>query len=453
MRVNRLISLLARGAWFIEASAAADYSQLIDTLLSGGNVSAFFDDDDEEEDAGTLPFAICINAAGITTGQRYSAYDDAPAGSVAVITVAGPMSPDDNCGSPGTETLGQRIQDADQHPNIGSIVLRLNTPGGAVDGLEQFAGIVGATAKPIVSFVQKAASAGYWTASQSDLIVLSGKTAGVGSIGTMASLRDFSKMDEARGIKSHDITATASKHKNAAYFAALQGDYAPLRAETLDPLNNAFLAAVEERRGASLPAKQKDEVLGGKMYYGQAGIDNGLADEMGDFNYAVRRASELAAAQQSGPNPVSPTSQNTMFGKFRPISALAGLMASAVTAELVAAANDSLAAENVKGVKLVHADQLSELEAKAKTADDAEARAKKAGEDLDTEAKGRQKAETDLAASQKEVERLSSLSAGSTTNPVRTSGKSEVDEDENSAESLIANQPHSRALDNHPLFK
>lgn len=294
----------------------------------------------------------------------YAALDEVPAGSIAVHTVAGVMMPEDSWYSVGTQTIGQRMQQADAHPSIVGHVGVFNTPGGSTMGLENFAGVIAGTQKPFVSLLQQACSAGYWGASGGNVLMLAGRTAMCGSIGTMAQFLDFTGYFKQLGIETITINATKSTNKNAAFQAALDGDPEPLRAEILDPLNEVFLSTVTANRGDKIPAKQRTLVTSGKVFVGQANIDNGLADLMGSLDDALALAQQLA---DEAPSNDSSSTPNSMFGKnkFSAVAALAGLAATALTAELVAAANDELEEKGVTGAQLITEAAYTDLTATA----------------------------------------------------------------------------------------
>jgi ClpP class serine protease len=359
MLVNPLISSILRDAWMIDPAAAESYMPIVVSLLNR-EVTASAGKDEPKEKATTLPFAIGI-VGGAVASSRYGTYDEAPEGSVAVITVDGPMMTEDYCGYPGTRTLGARIKEADAHENVAAIVIRFNTPGGTVSGTEAFANTIKSTLKPTVAFADQMCSAGYWAGSGADLIVVSGMTAAIGSIGTMATINDFTGYYEKNGIKIHSIRATESKDKNEAYLQAQQGKYDAYRKEQLDPLNAVFLGAVDENRAGKLSSKEN--VKTGKVYFGETTVKHGLADEKGDFDYAIMRALELANQETETDN--SNTNSTQMFGKnkYKAVAALAGKKGDEITQEMVDAANAELEADGITGVALITEAQHDAFEA------------------------------------------------------------------------------------------
>jgi ClpP class serine protease len=142
--------------------------------------------------------------------------------------------------------------------------------------------------KALAAYIDgQACSAAYWVASQAPKIFLAGSSTEVGCIGTMITLVDDSKMKDTMGVRTVMVRATDSFNKNQAFIDAQSGDVVALQTEILDPLNNAFLAAVKKgRKKAESPLNTTEMqqgvpvVLTGKTYYGKTAIDIGLADEI-----------------------------------------------------------------------------------------------------------------------------------------------------------------------------
>lgn len=216
---------------------------------------------------------------------------------VRVIRIHGVMTMADQlCAGPGTERIGKMIQRADNDPTYGAIVLDISSPGGEARYTETLASIVRNTKKPIVAFVnQIAASAAYWTASSADEVILSGKTAEVGSIGTVLEYWDPSRNADKEGFDLVSITATKSTSKRKyKYLQPSEEDQDLIRVEILDPINEVFHEAVKSARKIT-----DQNAFTGEMYIGQSAIDVGLADSFGTLESAVIRAAQLSKNQTS----------------------------------------------------------------------------------------------------------------------------------------------------------
>lgn len=306
-------------------------------------------------------------AATVASTKRVKGYDDVPEGSVAVHNLKGVMLKDDQVGLcqdvPGTASLGRALQAADAHENIVAHVVRIDSGGGSVDGTAELGAIAKGLTKPIVAYSDGIiASAAYWFASACSRIVLNNETCAVGSIGVMCSVADYKPMLETLGVKFHDLRADDSDEKNEDFRQLLEGNYKPYTANVLNPLRDMFAATVKTNR-PQLATKEGEKRLHGGMYFADAAVADGLADEIGSFSRAVELALELAEAGDTstaggaGGNSATTTNQPNMSlfakNKFPAVAALAGLSGDALTPELVAAANAELSAAGITGAALI----------------------------------------------------------------------------------------------------
>lgn len=265
------------GAWYIEESAAYHYAAIVSEVLAGSFDDLFGSSDESYR----------VNSSGAPDEN----------GEVLILPISSVMMKADSCGSMGTASMVSIIESANNDSTIASIVLKMDTPGGTVDGTEALATAVQNSSKPVVTWAEMMCSAGYWVGSSADEIILSGETANAGSIGTMVKLTDMRGLQEARGVKERIIFASRSADKNKASLDALDGKPEALITEYLDPMNNVFLNAVQHNRSGKINTK-KEDVLTGKVYFGSNAVKVGLADKIASLNYAVKRSLQLAKTIQ-----------------------------------------------------------------------------------------------------------------------------------------------------------
>lgn len=279
-------SKILRGIWAIEPSVAQTYLPQIALVLAGK--TAF-----ENPDPKRLQAAIINPDQSVSWRDGLSKADP---GSIAMIPLSGPIMKEDNCGDAGTATRAEQIKQAAANPNIQAILLKIDSPGGAVDGTQQLADVIKSVKKPVVAFVDgMMASAALWIGSAADEIIASTPQDIVGSIGTMISFADMRGALEAQGVKFHEIYADKSSDKNGIFKAALNGDYKPLKEELLNPLNEAFIKAVKTNRKGKFDV-EKENIFTGKTYMAKDAIAHGLVDSIGTLDMAIARAKELASA-------------------------------------------------------------------------------------------------------------------------------------------------------------
>lgn len=317
----RIVSALLRSSWAIDERFAIAHGGIIAGMLNGLEPEA--SDPGAGEPVNTLPYAVAAKA-----GRKYTAYDDAPKGSIAVIPVRGPLLKDDqeDCGvfSAGMDTLSSRVREADLHSNISGIILYIDSPGGTVDGTQAFADTIKAASKPVVAFIDGImASAALWIGSSADHIIAQNSTTEIGSIGVMIQFADMRAKWESEGIKFHRIMADQSSDKNKDFIDALDGDYQGIKTQQLNPLAEIFIAAVKSNRPAA-----DNSVFTGKVYLAEDALKLGLIDAIGSLDDAILKAAELSAAS---PHANSLTS-HTMI-KLTNLTAALGVEAIEVTDE------------------------------------------------------------------------------------------------------------------------
>jgi ClpP class serine protease len=141
-------------------------------------------------------------------------------GGVGVLSVRGPMIRhadlfDEISGATGMSRVAREIGLALSTPEIRSIVLDLESPGGEVPGdlvdvIRQADSI-----KPVTAYIGNwGMSAAYWTATAAGRVV-SHRTAQTGSVGVRATFVNTKKMEEAMGIEIIEMMADDSPDKIA----------------------------------------------------------------------------------------------------------------------------------------------------------------------------------------------------------------------------------------------
>jgi ClpP class serine protease len=435
MQLNSALAAVLGGQFLLEESAVPAFMLQSARLLMEGSPAA---PRPAEQSAPAAHFAIDMAATSLEL-RGYGSLDDVPAGSVAITTLNGVMMPDDAWDYdygyvPGTRTLAARIQQADAHPNIVAHVVVARTPGGSTMGLEHFGDVIAGTAKPLIGYVEMMCSAGLWAVSGADKIVIA-RTGIAGSIGTKWDGMDFSKFYEKMGITPVTVTATDSVDKTRMFDEALKGKPGLLRTQLLDPLNNEFLATVK----ANLPEATAD-TLTGKLYVGQAAIDNGLADQLGSLQDAIQLGIDLAdaaglvgAGSFSASTTFSPStlshSTTTMglFGSnknatlaFAALGALAGK--TGLTADSAKAANEELIAAGVTDAAIITRAEFQDLSAKAARADAAEGKVTELTAQVGTLTTAKTELETKLTAANQEVVRLGALPGAAPTAAGKAAG-------------------------------
>lgn len=252
----------------------------------------------ERENKPTMEVLEAYEAKYADRGERVRVRDG-----VAILDVQGPLFKKANLfvrvsGATSYEILRKDFQVAVDDPNIHSIALKVDSPGGEANGCDELAAAIYAARgkKPITAFVSgMAASGGYWIASAADRVVIS-EAAMLGSIGVVLGIQDKTAADERRGVKTVEFVSSQSPGKRPdpntdAGRARIQG--------MVDDLAGVFIAAVARHRGVTAETVVEQFGAGG-IKVGADAVAAGMADEVGQLEATL--TSLIASGKGRSPN-------------------------------------------------------------------------------------------------------------------------------------------------------
>jgi capsid assembly protease len=286
MKMLRLIEHVSCRPWAIRYDYAAHVRGLVAkegiaglrhlaTLKQG--VHAWDDDDDD--------------------GPRAARSSTRMVSTVAVVPVIGTITQrGDYVNSAYTRSaagIASEVRAAVTDPSVDAVVLEVDSPGGSVFGVpEAWAAIKEARkTKPIVASANsQAASAAYYLASAADEIIVT-PSGEVGSIGVYMLHVDASKALEQMGEKWTFISA--GKYKVEGNPAEPLGAEAQAALQTdVNRYYDMFTWDVSKGRGVNVEKVRKG--FGeGRMLGAEAAVKEGMANAVGTFDEAVRRAAQL----------------------------------------------------------------------------------------------------------------------------------------------------------------
>lgn len=278
---KNLIYSLTRGIFFIDRDYALAQLGTVHKILNEPNLNGH--EADLKYSASSIPSVyaegVLIEVEQDTWYGKYQLVN-APSGSSVVIPISGALMKNDYCYSPGTATLSKWIAMADRNPNIKSIILSIDSPGGDVSGTQTLADAIKSCKTPITAYVNDgyAASAAYWIASACDNIYVSHETSRVGSIGVMAVLANWEKhYREKEKLDIFTIYADQSSDKNKDVQEVLNNNDRPYIEGTLNKLAATFIETIKTNRGERLNLSAGNPFTG-KMYFGSEALAIGLID-------------------------------------------------------------------------------------------------------------------------------------------------------------------------------
>lgn len=197
------------------------------------------------------------------------------------------------------DDVAKALDDAANDDDIKAIILRVNSPGGAVIASEiMTAAVMRAKAKKpvIVSMSDLAASAGYEISCNATKIVALPTTL-TGSIGVFATIPQVGE-----ALRKHlgITTDTVMTNANAGGVNGLR-PMSPLTRKTMqqsiEDFYQTFIGRVAKGRG--MKVEDVDQIARGRVWTGADAIKIGLVDTLGGFNTAVAIACQEAKIDPS----------------------------------------------------------------------------------------------------------------------------------------------------------
>lgn len=240
-----------------------------------------------------------ILSFSLRTGDRSSRQTGLDRGKVGVIYIDGTIASGQNdtgflssgCSS---EEIAAAIRKAARDPEIGAVVIRLNSPGGTpaasqeigleVDRLRQ------SGKKVVASMGDVAASGAYWVAACTDQIVANPGTM-TGSIGVIMQTPNLQGLYDKLGISEETFKSGPYKDMGSSSRPVTVEERAIFQS-MIDDIYNQFIDAVAKGRHKDVIEIRK--LADGRVFTGRQAMELGLVDQLGDFHDAVLLAGKLA---------------------------------------------------------------------------------------------------------------------------------------------------------------
>ena len=319
--------------------------------------------------------------------------------SVAVIDIRGPLDHHADSWGESYEAIIERLNDAiagrsdtkdGPRSPASAIVLRIDSPGGVVSGLnettERMQSIRKACGIPLYAYLDEMAASAAYELACACTDIFSPPSAILGSIGVISTMASQAKADAMAGIDVVTLTSGARKADghphNPITDAALKAEQA-----RVDELARQFFAIVSKARGISV---EKIAGFQAGIFLGAAAVKAGLSDGVLSWERFVKKISLAHGAQ---------TRTHSAYGTSRP----SGERTMPLNIDaLIAKKTAALAAEQDPDKRLSLAAELHSAKKTKKEMDDEEERCETEEDETKAEAEkkeaAKKKAEADAAA-------------------------------------------------------
>ena len=288
-------------------------------------------------------------------------------GGVAMIELHGSLAKHASSYTGGASMVAARraIRAAVKDPDVSSILLHIDSPGGTVAGTIDLADDVAAAAKqkPVHAYIEDlGASAAYWIASQATK-VYANRSAQVGSIGVFSVITDWSEFAEKEGAKVNVVRFGQFKGAGVGGTKITDEQLAEWQKQ-VDAFGAMFVDAIAT--GRQMSKAQAKQLADGRVHTAVDAIDLKLIDGVKTLDevHAELAAAKPKSAKQSNSTrsegkTMSDTNQEPQAPQAATLADLKQLMpkassdfllgqleASATSTQALQAYNDFLAEEN-----------------------------------------------------------------------------------------------------------
>jgi protease-4 len=200
-----------------------------------------------------------------------------------------------------SKTILKKLKHLENEPDVKAIVLRLDSPGGAVAPSQEIYQAVKRSKKPIIASMSSVAASGaYYVACGTQKIYANAGTI-TGSIGVIMEFLNLSKLYDWAKVERYSIKTGKFKDVGAEY-RGMTADEKELLQTMVDDVLLQFKQAVSE--GRKLPLDKVTQIADGRIFSGSQ-AKAGLVDEVGTLQDAIDEAGKLGKIKGT-PNVIYP---------------------------------------------------------------------------------------------------------------------------------------------------
>ncbi|SKA77348.1 signal peptide peptidase SppA [Desulfobaculum bizertense] len=204
-----------------------------------------------------------------------------------------------------SESLVEWIRDLRNEPSVKGVLIRVNSPGGAVTPSQEISRAVARLAKQkpvVVSMSSAAASGGYYISAPATCIFANPSTI-TGSIGVIMELTNVADLMEKIGVKRQSLTSGKLKGAGTP-FRKMTRDEREYLQSIVDDMHDQFVRAVA--KGRHMDLKEVRAIADGRVFTGRQARTVGLVDKLGGMEDAAAELKSLCGLSGSIPTVEQP---------------------------------------------------------------------------------------------------------------------------------------------------
>jgi len=225
---------------------------------------------------GVFLFMVVSSVIGSFFSDGFLASDN----QIAVVEIQGMIS--------GSRETVRQLRKFQRNPKVKGIILRIDSPGGAVGPSQEIYNAVARIRKEggkkiVASMGSVAASGGYYIASAADTIFANPGTL-TGSIGVIMAFSNIQGLIEKIGVRPEVIKSGAFKDAGSPV-RPISNEERKLLQNLVDDVHQQFVEDVA--KGRNLPIQDVQRLADGRVYTGRQAFELKMVDHMGGLQAAI----------------------------------------------------------------------------------------------------------------------------------------------------------------------
>jgi len=301
MKYEHIVQAMCDSSWAILPSKLQALIEFIQMKVEGINLSpesvAELSKNGPSVEAKIIESSLSNKNSGGQSGNK-----------VAVLPIHGTIAHRMNMmnsisGGVSTESMGKQFEALSNDPEIGTVILDFDSPGGAVSGVEELSNQIFAARDKVhivASANSLAASAAYWLGSQAHEFVVT-PSGEVGSIGVLAVHESIFRSKETDGRDITVIKAGKFKADTSPLEPLSEEAHASIQ-ERVDERYDAFVSAVS--RGRNVSTHTVINKFGeGRIVGAKSALSKGMVDGVETLDETIARFVEMPESSNEMVNP------------------------------------------------------------------------------------------------------------------------------------------------------
>jgi protease-4 len=234
---------------------------------------------------GVLVLLLVVISLSLTLFQKSISLKD----KIALVRIEGPILDSEN-------TVDE-IKEYGKDSSIKAIIIRIDSPGGAVAPSQEIYSEVKSVAARktvVVSMGSVAASGGYYIACPATRIIANPGTL-TGSIGVIMEIPNIEGLMNKIGVKAEVVKSGKNKDIGSA-FRAMKPEERELLQGVMDNVHEQFIRAVAE--GRKMKIEDVRAIADGRIFTGEQAVKEGLVNELGTLEDTTKITAKLAGIKE-----------------------------------------------------------------------------------------------------------------------------------------------------------